>query len=258
MTNILEVSEVHKSYGTLNVIKGVTFDVRQGETFAIIGPNGAGKTTMFKVMTGEARLNSGIVRYKGDDITEMVDHERVRLGIGRTFQVARIYPDLTVIENIIVPIEARRRAHADRPPRWFQVAPRCEIVAEAAELLRGLGLADKQAMEAKSLSHGDKKRLELGIALAGAPQVLMLDEPTAGMSPQDRIATTDLILRLRDEKKITVVITEHDMDVIFELATRILVLNHGEAIAVGTIDEIRQNPMVQDVYLGKEMYGAAG
>jgi branched-chain amino acid transport system ATP-binding protein len=209
-------------------------------------------------MTGEAKLNGGTIRYKGKDISTTADHERVRLGIGRTFQVARVYSDVTVLENIVVSIEARRRARSEQPPRWFNVALRGEIVSEAMEHLRGLGLADKREMEAKFLSHGDKKRLELGIALAGMPEVLMLDEPTAGMSPQDRVATTELIQRLREEKKMTVVITEHDMDVIFELASRILVLNHGEALAVGTIGEIRANPMVQDVYLGKEMYGAEG
>ncbi|MHA6642775.1 ABC transporter ATP-binding protein [Mesorhizobium sp. A623] len=258
MTNILEVKDVQKSYGALKVIKGVTLDVVQGETFAIIGPNGAGKTTMFKVMTGEAKFEAGSVHYKGEDISTKSDYERVRLGIGRTFQVARIYPDLTVLDNIVVSIEARRRTRGEQPPRWFQVPARRDIVAEAIEYLCELGLAEKREMEARFLSHGDKKRLELGIALAGMPEVLMLDEPTAGMSPQDRVATTELIMRLRDEKKMTVVITEHDMDVIFELATRILVLNHGEAIAVGTIDEIRANPMVQDVYLGKEMYRAEG
>lgn len=256
MTNILEVENVRKNYGSFEVIKGVSLDVVKGETFAIIGPNGAGKTTMFKVMTGEAKLNGGTIRYKNRDISTMAEHERVRLGIGRTFQVARVYPDVTVLDNIVVAIEARRRARGEQPPRWFNVAARGDIVSEATEQLRGLGLLDKRDMEARFLSHGDKKRLELGIALAGLPEVLMLDEPTAGMSPQDRVATTELILRLRDEKKMTVVITEHDMDVIFELASRILVLNHGEAIAVGTIEEIRANPMVQDVYLGKEMYGA--
>ncbi|MBX3597715.1 MAG: ABC transporter ATP-binding protein [Rhizobiaceae bacterium] len=255
---MLEVSDVHKSYGSLKVIKGVTFEVAKGDTFAIIGPNGAGKTTMFKVITGEVKRDSGTIRYKGEDVSDKTEFERVRLGMGRTFQVARTYPDVTVLDNIVVAIEVRRAARNENAPHWYNVSLRADIVAEAEEHLRDLGLSDKRDMEARFLSHGDKKRLELGLALAGMPEVLMLDEPTAGMSPQDRHATTELILRLREEKKMTVVITEHDMDVIFELASRILVLNHGEALAVGTIEEIRANPLVQDVYLGKEMYSAEG
>ncbi|WP_342641501.1 ABC transporter ATP-binding protein [Rhodoligotrophos ferricapiens] len=256
MTTLLTVTGVHKSYGAHHVLKGIGLEVREKETFAIIGPNGAGKTTLFRVMTGEVRSEQGSIRYDSRDITALAAHERVRLGIGRTFQVARVLPDVTVLENIIVPIEARRKARGEGAPAWYRVKPSKEITDEAEAYLADLGLLEKRAMEAKFLSHGDKKRLELGIALAGKPRILMLDEPTAGMSPTDRVATTELIRRLRAQTGMTVVMTEHDMDVIFGLATRIMVMNQGETIAVGTMDEVRENPTVREVYLGKEIYGA--
>ncbi|WP_137388611.1 ABC transporter ATP-binding protein [Rhodoligotrophos defluvii] len=256
MSALLTVSGIHKSYGAHHVLKGIDLDVQEKETFAIIGPNGAGKTTLFRVMTGEVSCEQGTVRYAGRDITPVPAHERVRLGIGRTFQVARILPDMAVLDNIVVAIEARRKGRGEAAPAWYKVSPEREIVQEADRHLSDVGLLDKRGMEARFLSHGDKKRLELGIALAGHPRILMLDEPTAGMSPSDRIATTELIRRLRVQSGMTVVMTEHDMDVIFGLATRILVMNQGETIAVGTMDEVRENPTVREVYLGKEIYGA--
>jgi branched-chain amino acid transport system ATP-binding protein len=254
----LRVDDVHKNYGALHVLKGISLAVEANETFAIIGPNGAGKTTLFRVMTGEVLCEKGQIRYEGRDITRTPAHERVQIGIGRTFQVARVFPDFTVENNIVVAIEARRRSRNEGAPHWYQVKTARSILEEVEEHLRGLDLWSKRRTEAKFLSHGDKKRLELGIALAGKPRILMLDEPTAGMSPSDRIATTELIMRLRASNNMTVVMTEHDMDVIFGLATRIMVMNQGETIAIGTIDEVRANPTVREVYLGKEMYGAHG
>lgn len=258
MSGFLNVAGVHKSYGAHHVLKGIDLDVGQGETFAIIGPNGAGKTTLFRVMTGEVAFEKGTITYDGRDVTRTSAYERVRLGMGRTFQVARIFPDVTVEENIVVTIEARGRAARDGTAPWYRVKPSGSLVDEAHGYLADLGLLAKKDVEAKFLSHGDKKRLELGIALAGRPRILMLDEPTAGMSPMDRSATIELIRDLRARKNMTVVMTEHDMDVIFGLATRILVMHHGETIAVGTIEEVSNNPVVREVYLGEEMYGAEG
>ncbi|MGF7162385.1 branched-chain amino acid transport system ATP-binding protein [Rhodoligotrophos appendicifer] len=256
MSTLLKVADIHKHYGSHHVLKGISLEVEERETFAIIGPNGAGKTTLFRVMTGEVRCERGRIEYAGHDITATLAHRRVQLGIGRTFQVARVFPDVTVAENIVVTIEARRRNRGENAPAWYQVAPSRQTMEEVERQLLDLELWGKRDIQAKFLSHGDKKRLELGIALAGNPRILMLDEPTAGMSPSDRIATTELIMRLRAQNGMTVVMTEHDMDVIFGLATRILVMNQGETIAVGTIEEVRANPTVRDVYLGKEMYGA--
>ncbi|TPQ50014.1 ABC transporter ATP-binding protein [Prosthecomicrobium hirschii] len=256
MTAILSVEGVDKSYGTHHILKSVSLTVEDGETFAVIGPNGAGKTTLFKVMTGEIGFERGRIVYDGRDVSRAPAHERARLGMGRTFQVARIFPDVTVADNLTVAVEARRRSRGESAPAWYRVATLPDIRAEVEARLLDVGLADKAAVEAKFLSHGDKKRLEFGIALAGRPRILMLDEPTAGMSPTDRIATADLIARLRAETGLTVVMTEHDMDVIFGLADRILVMNYGEIIAVGSIEEVRANPLVREVYLGQEIYHA--
>lgn len=255
MKPILKVDAIDKRYGSLRVLKGITLEVAEGETFAIIGPNGAGKTTLFKVMTGEVFCESGRLEYDGSDITQMSVHGRVAKGIGRTFQIARIFPEVTVLQNIVVAIESRMRARGEAPVRWFKVRPPGDVSEQARAQLRDVGLLQLADTEAKYLSHGDKKRLELAIALAGRPRILMLDEPTAGMSPSDRVATTQLLARLRKETKVTVVMTEHDMDVIYGLADRILVMNQGEVIAVGTIAEIQANPVVREVYLGKE-YGS--
>lgn len=256
MSGIMSAKRVNKSYGSHHVLKNISLTVEEGETFAIIGPNGAGKTTLFKVMTGEVGCESGTINYAGQDITRMPAHDRVALGMARTFQVARVFHDVTVRENIVVAVEARRRRAKQDSAPWYVVRPRSEVVDEAESILRDVDLLRKAGEDAKYLSHGDKKRLEFAIALAGRPRILMLDEPTAGMSPTDRVATTELIARLRKESGLTVVMTEHDMDVIFGLATRILVMNQGETIAVGTVEEVRANSHVRDVYLGKEMYHA--
>ncbi|WP_342363624.1 ABC transporter ATP-binding protein [Terrarubrum flagellatum] len=252
MTELLAVSDIHKSYGAVKVLKGVNLSVSQGETFAIIGPNGAGKTTLFKVMTGETPGDSGAIRFDGVDITREPAHARVRRGVGRTFQVARVYGEATAIENVIVAVEARQNAQGRRTCAWHEWRPDSAVLDEAHALLGDIGLREKGDVEARSLSHGDRKRLELALTLAGHPRILMLDEPTAGMSPGDRAAATDLIARVRDEKRVTIVMTEHDMGVIFGLANRIMVLNYGEIIACGSLEEVRANSTVQDIYLGRE------
>ncbi|GGC72563.1 ABC transporter ATP-binding protein [Chelatococcus reniformis] len=256
MSTILDVAAVSKSYGPLAVLKDVSLDVHRGEIFAIIGPNGAGKTTLFKVMTGESLCDGGRVRFDGADVTREPSHRRVRRGMGRTFQVARVFRDFTVRDNIVVAIEARRRNGGERVGPALSMAPAAEVVGEADELIRDIGLDHVRHSQASLLSHGDKKRLEFLIALALRPSILMLDEPTAGMSPSDRIGIAKLIQRIRDERGITVVMTEHDMDIVFSLASRIMVLNYGEVVATGSVADIRADQAVREVYLGKEMYGA--
>jgi branched-chain amino acid transport system ATP-binding protein len=252
----LDVTGIRKSYGAFEVLKGVSFAVGAGETFAIIGPNGAGKTTLFKALTGESPPNAGKVVYDGRDVTAVPPHLRVHAGFGRTFQVARIFPHLTVLENVVVAVEARMRAAGQRRAAWYRWRSASHVEDEAMGFLRSLGLAGFAATEGRFLSHGDKKRLEFAVTLGGRPRILMLDEPTAGMSPSDRTATKDLIAEIRERHGVTVVLTEHDMDVIFGLAHRMLVLNYGEVVATGRAEEVRADPLVREIYLGKEMHGA--
>lgn len=180
----------------------------------------------------------------------------IGMGLGRTFQVARILPHFTVLENLIVVIEVRLRNKGLGAGSWYSWRPASHVVEEAIWRLNDIGLMDKRFVESRALSHGDKKRLELGIALAGEPQVLMLDEPTAGMSPGERTQTVELLRRIRAEQGITIMLTEHDMEVVFGLADRILVLNYGEIIAIGKPEEVRRDSTVAEIYLGREMLNA--
>ena len=253
---LLQIEQLRVSYGELEVIKGVNLDVARGESFAVIGPNGAGKTTLFKAITGEAPVSGGAVRFNGQDITRMPVHLRARAGFGRTFQVARVFQGLTALGNVIASVEARLRGAGRSCGPWYGWRPARPVVDEAEHLLADLALTHARHVEARFLSHGDKKRLELALVLAQQPRILMLDEPTAGMSHSDRLGIVELIQRLRRDKGVTVVMTEHDMDVIFGLADRIMVLNYGEVIATGTPAEVRASPLVREVYLGKEMVDA--
>jgi len=252
MAKCIEVANLYKSYGGLAVLQDVSLDVNDGETLAIIGPNGAGKTTMFKVITGEAPANGGVIKYAGRQINDLSPERRTRLGFGRTFQVSRVFPSNTVRENLIVAIEARNRNAGVKAGKWYNVAPLAEIRDEADRVAERVDLASKRDVEARYLSHGDKKRLEFAAMLCLRPRVLMLDEPTAGMSSTDRVQVTKLIQRIKTEEQVTVMLTEHDMDVVFGLSDRILVLNFGRVVACDTPDNIRNNREVRTVYLGNE------
>jgi branched-chain amino acid transport system ATP-binding protein len=256
MTPALDVRGLYKNYGEIAVLRDVSFTLPDKATLAIIGPNGAGKTTMFKALTGEAMPNQGQIHAHGVDITYAPIEARVRLGFGRTFQVARIFQESTLAENLIVAIEARRRSRGESIGAWNAFRPLAEVVAEADRALDSVGLLERRRMEARFLSHGDKKRLEIAITLALEPRVLMLDEPTAGMSPSDRRLTVELIMRIREMRGLTVMLTEHDMDVVFGLADQIMVLNYGQVIAIGAGKDIRDNPAVREVYLGQEAHDA--
>ena len=253
---LLQIEQLRIRYGQLEVIKGVSLDVARGETFAVIGPNGAGKTTLFKAVTGEAPVSGGTVRFDGQDITRMPVHLRARAGFGRTFQVARVFQGLTALGNIVSSVELRMRGAGQSCGPWFGWRPAPAVVDEAEQLLADLALGHVRHVEARFLSHGDKKRLEIALVLAQQPRILMLDEPTAGMSHSDRLGIVELIQRLRRDRGVTVMLTEHDMDVIFGLADRIMVMNYGEVIATGTPTEVRASPLVREVYLGKEMVDA--
>ena len=247
---ILTVGKLCKSYGPIKVLKDVSLSIGRGEAHVVIGPNGAGKTTLFKCLSGEALPNSGTVILDNDDVTRETGWQRTRRGIGRTFQVARIYPELTAHENLVVAVEARHRFDPPKTRTRFSLFPNALVMAEVDELVGEMGLSNVASRTAKILSHGDKKRLELAMSLALRPRLLMLDEPTAGMSPSDRKQAVVFVSRIRKEHGLSLLLTEHDMDVVFGLATELTVLHHGEVIASGEPSAVRAEPKVREVYLG--------
>jgi branched-chain amino acid transport system ATP-binding protein len=243
--NLLEVRAVSRSFNGFQAVREVSFVIPAGSITAMIGPNGAGKTTMFNLLTGLLRPDRGTVTFKGQDVTSLPPHRRCRLGMGRSFQRTNIFPHLTVGQNI----QAAFIAHRGRGWEiWHPSAGMYE--AEALELLRSVGLADHAEEKARYLSHGDQKQLELGIALALDPEILLLDEPTAGMSIAETQKTIALIARLARERNLTLLFTEHDMDVVFSIADRIVVLHHGSVLADGQPGDVKRNPEVRRVYLG--------
>lgn len=248
--DVLTASNLNKSYGPIKVLKDVSMTLRKGEAHIVIGPNGAGKTTLFKCLSGETRLNSGVITLHGRDITRTPGWQRIHGGIGRSFQVARIFGDMSAYENLIVSLEMRERISKNKRGGLFRLAPRDEVRAEADRLIEDLGLQAAVDQPASILSHGDKKRLELAMSLALRPDILMLDEPTAGMSPTDRTEAVAMIERVRRDYGLTLLLTEHDMEVIFGLATRLTVLHYGEIIASGSPEEVRADARVREVYLG--------
>ena len=243
---ILRVESLVKRFGGLVALGGVDLAVEAGEFRAIIGPNGAGKSTFFNTMTGLLRPNSGRVAFEGRDITGEPPHRVARRGVARTFQITSIFPDLSAFENVQVAL----LAHARRS--WSLWSRACALGADRAqELLALVNLAASAAKPAGTLAHGDQKRLELAIALAGEPRLLFLDEPTAGMAAQERLEAIQLVHRIARELGLSCVFTEHDMAVVFAVATRITVLHQGRVLADGTPAEVRALPEVQQVYLGE-------
>ncbi len=244
--NILTVRGLDKRFGGIHVTQAIDFDLRKGEQSAIIGPNGAGKSTFFNLLTGYHRPDRGKILFDGVDITSWPPHRIVKAGISRAFQVSNIFGRMTVHENV----RAAVHAHAGVTFRLFAPAARFGG-DEVAEALDRCGLAGQADTVAGDLSQGDKKKLELAIALAGRPRLLFLDEPTAGMSIQETEDTMQLVDRLNRELEISVLFTEHDMGVVFNHAQRISLLHRGSFLVAGTPDEIRQNELVKRVYLGE-------
>ncbi|PZW37827.1 amino acid/amide ABC transporter ATP-binding protein 1 (HAAT family) [Humitalea rosea] len=239
------------AYPSVRVLKDVAITVEANESHVVIGPNGAGKTTLFKVLSGEIFPQAGSIRYDGEDVTRLDAWQRVHRGIGRTFQVARLFGEQTVLNNVVLALECRERINGSSAGRWWRLTPARALQEEAMERLASYGLDRRAGDAAATLSHGDKKRLELLLTLALHPKLIMLDEPTAGMAPEDRRAVVALINRLREEEGLTLLLTEHDMEVVFGLATRLTVLNYGEIIASGDPEEVRRDARVQEIYFGK-------
>jgi len=252
MAPILRAENVGKIYAGFKALTGVSFEVAPRETFAIIGPNGAGKTTLFKVLTGEVPRTTGRI-FMGDvEITSKSADERVRMGLGRTFQIVRVFPEFSLMENLTVSIEARDRSRG-QSRHFVKVRPASSVTDEAYQRLAAVGIARHHAAEARHISLGDRKRLELAMTLAMEPAILMMDEPTAGMSPSERLSIIDLIQRTKAELGLTILLTEHDMDFVFRLAQTLMVMNQGEKILAGHPDDVKASEVVQQIYLGKEI-----
>ena len=243
---LLSVEGLSKSYGGVHAVRGVSFTLRASEILALIGPNGAGKSTCFNMLNGQTTPDAGCVQLLGRDCTGMKPREVWRLGVGRTFQITATFPTMTVRENVQVALVSHRRALFDM---WHST-PRFAR-DEAGRLLELVGMGGYAERPCGELAYGDLKRLELAIALANQPKLLLMDEPTAGMAPRERIELMRLTAQIAKEKSIGVLFTEHDMDVVFEHADRILVLNRGTLIAEGSPEHVRRNPQVRAIYLGE-------
>ena len=244
---ILAVEKLHKSFDGFVAINGVSFSLNKGEICSIIGPNGAGKTTLFNLITGHLRIDEGKLTFKGQDITNRRPHQICRLGVGRSFQRTNIFPRLTIYQNI----QSAFLVHGGKSLNFFRSVDSL-FQEKTEEILEKVGLKEYADEIGGSLSYGFQKQLELGIALASEPDLLLLDEPTAGMSAQETHQTIRLIGKITREKGLTLLFTEHDMEVVFAISQRIMVLHQGQLIAEGTPEGIRNNPEVQKVYLGEE------
>jgi branched-chain amino acid transport system ATP-binding protein len=246
--SLLEVDNVVRAFGSLVAVNGVSLKVEPGDLRAVIGPNGAGKTTFFNLISGFFPPSSGRIRFRDRDITAVPAHKRVQLGMARTFQITEIFPELTVRENVRVPVEV---AAGLRLVPWLSRRRDAEISARVAALLEQGGLAGKADQLVGELSHGDQRATEIMMALALNPSLLLLDEPTAGMGDQETHDIVQLIAKVHKEHGLAIVLIEHDMRVVFHLATRIMVLAEGAVLAEGPPAEIAADERVQAAYLGQ-------
>jgi branched-chain amino acid transport system ATP-binding protein len=249
---MLKIQNLTKSFNGFVATNGVDLTIAESERHAIIGPNGAGKSTLFNLITGHLRPDSGTVIYRGEEITGMKPHTIVRKGVSRSFQHTNVYPKLTVFENM----QAALIAHHRMEYRFFTLAKKL-FRDEAIELLAAVGMAEDADRVAGTLAYGRQKQLELAVGLASEPNFLLLDEPTAGMSGKETRQAIDLIARITRERKLTLLFTEHDMEVVFGIADRISVLYFGKILCTGTPEEVRADPEVKRVYLGGGDHGAA-
>lgn len=250
MTNpVLRIANLTKRFGGVTAVSDINLEVMPRETIAIIGPNGAGKTTFYNMVSGRMRPTEGNIVLDGKDITGLPPHKISRLGVSRSFQINNIFPEMTVQENVEVVLSA----YHGHSRRLFNIASRnTGIQQEAVEFLKRLGIEDLKEQRAEIISYGDKRLLEIAMVLATYPKLVLLDEPTAGMTPDETRLTTKLIKKLADGGDYTFMITEHDMDVVFNLADRILVMHRGEKLFAGSPEEVKNNPEVRTAYLGEE------
>src|SRR5437667_1603693 len=241
----LNLSNVSKAFDGLRALDGVSLAVTAGERRAIIGPNGAGKTTLFGLISGETRATEGRITLFGRDVTRLPPHRRAALGLARTYQITNLFPRLTALENCLLAVQALTpvKLHLHRALARYPA-----LYERARGVLEAVGLGDKEGDAARNLSHGEQRQLEIALALAGMPRLLLLDEPTAGLSPAESHSMTALLKKL--DPAITLLVIEHDMDVAFELTDRITVLHYGRVVADGFAHAVRANPLVHEIYLG--------
>jgi branched-chain amino acid transport system ATP-binding protein len=250
MSELLKTEGLRKRFGDLAAVDGVDLALPQARLTAIIGPNGAGKTTLINLVTGALAPDSGRIFFKGEEVTHLATHHRVHRGLSRSFQLMNIFSQLSVLQNVLLPVLSRRR-RTRRP--FARLERQTEAVAEAEQILKEIGLGEQRDQPAGALSHGDQRLLELGIAIAPTPELCLLDEPSAGLTPLERSTVLELIRKVSVERRTTFAIVEHDMDVVFSLADWIVVMNRGGVLAEGPPSLIRENRQVREVYLGEEL-----
>ena len=246
MTDAIELIDLHKSFGPTAVIRGVNLSIAQGERHAIIGPNGAGKSTLYNLITAKYAPSAGRIRLRGEDIAGRKPYEINRMGLARSFQVTNIFPRLSVFENVRC---GALWAMGYRHSFWQDVDKLDDVNQRSLQILNDIGMAARADIPAGVLSYAEQRALEIGITIAGGADVILLDEPTAGMNRSETEQTVELVRRITENK--TLVMVEHDMSVVFGVADRISVLVYGEIIASGPPDEIRGNPAVREAYLGE-------
>ena len=245
---LLKVQGLVKRFGGLVATDKVSLDIRHGEVHALIGPNGAGKTTLIAQLSGSLASDAGRLGFDGSDISTLPQHERVRRGLARSYQITSIFKKFSVLDNVALAVQARSGTSMSF---WRPLAAETALFEEAAELVRRVGLGGREHAMAGNLAHGEQRQLEVGLALATQPKLILLDEPMAGMGPEESVRIIELIEKVREE--VTVLLVEHDMDAVFRLADRISVLVNGRLIATGEPEAIRKNPEVRKAYLGDEL-----
>jgi branched-chain amino acid transport system ATP-binding protein len=244
---MLEIRGLTKSFGALRASDGIDLDILEGETHAVIGPNGAGKTTFISQLAGDLRPDAGKIGFFGEDITTLPAHKRARLGLARSFQITSVYLDFSALDNVALAVQAR----SGRTGFWRDARNDRSLVDSAMELLAQVGLAERKEVLAASMSHGEHRQLEVAMALATRPRLLLLDEPMAGMGGEESQRMIALLTTLKRHQAI--VLVEHDMDAVFQLADRISVLVYGKVIATGAPEQIKANAEVRRAYLGEGM-----